>query len=185
MYHYTRHIRQGRRGSEPTCMIIRIRAFNMFMNHVKRNRKLIYFWRNDLSLCSLDNPKQRLYEGLVWLAITTSKLKYGLVLFQKPEKLLQSDFYDDMFEGSADDDYRPNCKPRMNDDDTIKFDGLDPCQVHVQIMEILHASGRKAKEGLINHFYWNLTVPNSFDIFGNHFFVEAWSDFVQAKHRRI
>ena len=43
--------------------------------------------------------------------------------------------------------------PNKNDDDTIKFGGLDPCQVHVQIMEILHASGRKAKEGVINHFY--------------------------------
>ena len=26
-------------------------------------------------------------------------------------KLLETDFYGDMFEGSADDDYRPNCKP--------------------------------------------------------------------------
>ena len=68
-------------------------------------------------------------------------------------KLLESDFYDDMFEGSADDDYRPNCKPNKNDDDTIKFGGLDPCQVHVQIMDILHASGRKTKKWTINHFY--------------------------------
>ena len=68
-------------------------------------------------------------------------------------KLLETDFYGDMFEGSADDDYRPNCKPNKNDDDTIKFGGLDPCQVHVQIMDILHASGRKTKKGIINHFY--------------------------------
>ena len=68
-------------------------------------------------------------------------------------KLLESDFYEDMFEGSADDDYRPNCKPNKNDDDTIKFGGLDPCQVHVQIMDILHASGRKTKKEKINHFY--------------------------------
>ena len=68
-------------------------------------------------------------------------------------KLLESDFYEDMFEGSADDDYRPNCKPNKNDDDTIKFGGLDPCQVHVQIMDILHASGRKTKTRTINHFY--------------------------------
>ena len=83
-------------------------------------------------------------------------------------KLLETDFYGDMFEGSADDDYRPNCKPNKNDDDTIKFGGLDPCQVHVQIMDILHASGRKTKKGIINHFY-SLSSNQTFDF-------KPWSD---------
>jgi len=78
-------------------------------------------------------------------------------------KLLETDFYGDIFEGSADDDYRPNCKPNKNDDDTIKFGGLDPCQVHVQIMDILHASGRKTKKGIINHFY-SLSINQTFDL---------------------
>ena len=54
---------------------------------------------------------------------------------------MKTQMFEDMLDGSGD-EYESNCTPNFIEEGVIKFDGVDPCQVHLKIMDLVYARSK-------------------------------------------
>jgi len=54
---------------------------------------------------------------------------------------MKTQMFEEMLDGSGD-NYESNCTPNFVEEGVVKFNGVDPCQVHLKIMDLVYA--RKA-----------------------------------------